>query len=40
MEFGKFPWGEILQIVLPTVLAYFTGRYRSTVKNKGRRSTD
>lgn len=34
MEFGKFPWNEIIATVLPTVLAYFTGRYRDTFKKQ------
>lgn len=29
---GKFPWMEILQTTLPTVLAYFAGRYRKVTK--------
>lgn len=38
--FGKFPWGEIATQTLGIVMAYFTGRYRSTAVNKKRRKDD
>lgn len=40
MHFGTFPWGEILNAVLPTVLGYFAGRYRVVAKNQKRRKDD
>lgn len=40
MEFGKFPWGEILGSVLPTIFGYFAGRYRKVTVTKKRRKND
>lgn len=40
MEFGKFPWHEIISSVVPTIMGYFAGRYRSTSKNQKRRKDD
>jgi len=32
MEFGTFPWSEILMNTLGVVTAYFAGRYRDKLK--------
>lgn len=37
---GKFPWGEILAAVVPTIMGYFAGRYRVVAKDQNRRKDD
>lgn len=34
MEFGKFPWAEILGQTIPVIMGYFAGRYRNAIKKK------
>jgi len=34
MEYGKFPWDQLIQSLLPIILAYFTGSYKGQMDQR------